>query len=114
MFENVTYDFYKDTLGCSAIPDEETFDSYKLENETFVKSIIDYVEEREADGLDSAVCMMIEESYKADKAGTDGRVETSRSIDGFSQSFDISKAQTADEKKMKWLRMFCYVSSGVA
>lgn len=40
MFENVNYDFYKTTLGRSAIPDKASFNEYVIENELFVKQLI--------------------------------------------------------------------------
>ena len=115
MFENVTYDYYSDTLGRSVVPDTDTFDSFKLEQEAYVRTLTDFIiEEREENGLDKAVCMIIEEAYLADKAKTaDGRVKTSVSLDGYSESYDITHVQNFSERRMYWLKLFCLMSVGI-
>lgn len=113
MFENVTYEFYNDTLGRSVVPDEKVFNDLAFAEKAFVKSILPYIVERDVDGIDTAVCMMTEEAYTAMKSGTNGRIETSRSLDGFSQSFDISKVQSVENKKIDWLKRYCYLDIGV-
>ena len=124
MFENVNYDFYKTNLGRSAIPDEASFNEYIIENKLFVKRLIDdgILIEREKDGIDSAVCMMIEvdyiESWEATK--NNGAV-TSETINGYSCSYDRTVAQESaklnaksmEAKKYKWLKLYCDVLQGV-
>ena len=114
MFEHVTYNFYSDTMGRAVIPDENTFNRHKTEAIVFVKTKLPFISPAEDNGIDKAACMIAEELYKADKSKTaDGRIETSRSIEGFSQSFDVSKVQTLYERQMFWLRTFCTVSTGL-
>ena len=114
MFENVTYDYYSDTLGRAVIPSEDTFNEYALEQKAYAKTLEPFIlEEREENGFDKAVCMMIEEVYKLDKNKlSDGRIETSRSIDGVSQSFDITNYKTFEQRRIKWLKLFCVISIG--
>ena len=124
MFENVNYDFYKTNLGRSAIPDEATFNEYAIENKLFIKRLISdgMLVEREKDGIDSAVCMMIEVDYiEAQEAkGSNGAI-TSETINGYSCSYDrtvvqeVAKlnAKSTDAKKYKWLKLYCDVLQGV-
>ena len=114
-FENVNYTYYSDTMGRAVIPSEDDFNSLKDEELLKAKTLLPYItDEREENGLQKAVCMMIEESYKANKNKTaDGRIETSHSLDGFSQSFDLSNAKSIDELKKKWLNLYCYLDFGV-
>lgn len=110
MFDNVNYTFYSSTLGRGILPDEATFNAYKLENIAYMRTLLPFVTERQENGIDSAVCMMIEESYKADKNKTaDGRIETSRNIEGFSQNFDVSNVQTLLDRKHYWIKLFCFI-----
>ena len=62
MFENVNYTFYSDTLGRSAVPTESDFDRYADDNKMFMKRLVSdgIVTEREENGIDIAVCRMIE------------------------------------------------------
>lgn len=114
MFEHVTYNFYSDTMGRAVIPDETAFNRHKTEAIVFVKTKLPFISPAEDDGISKSTCMITEELYKADKNKTaDGRIETSRSIEGFSQSFDVSKVQTLYERQMFWLRAFCTVSTGL-
>lgn len=114
MFEHVTYSFYSDAMGRAVIPDEASFNNHKTEAIAFVKTKLPFISPAEDNGIDKAACMIAEELYKADKSKTaDGRIETSRSIEGFSQSFDVSKVQTLYERQMFWLRAFCTVSTGL-
>lgn len=126
-FDNVTYTHYHTDLGRNIVPDAATFDSYKLENVLFCKSLLNdgLIVEKEPGGLDDACCMMIEESYSAAQtesgAGSAGGVYASESIGGYSYSkstkaADIAaekNAKSADEKKYKWLSLYCYVTNGV-
>jgi hypothetical protein len=124
MFENVNYNFYKTALGRSAIPDEAIFNEYAIENKLFVKRLISegMLVEHEKNGIDSAVCMMIEvdyiESWEATK--NNGAV-TSETINGYSCSYDrtaiqeVAKlnAKSTEAKKYKWLTSYCEILQGV-
>lgn len=122
-FDNVTYTHYHTDLGRSVVPDAATFDAYKLETVLYVKSLIDdkLLIERQPGGIDNACCMMIEEDYCAAQAesGADN-VETSESIGGYSYSVSAKASEIAieknalskDEKKYKWLSLFCEVMNG--
>lgn len=127
MFENVNYNFYKTNLGRSAIPDEAAFNEYAAENKLFVKRLINdgVIFEIEKDGIDSAVCMMIETDYNtalemSGNAAESGAV-TSESINGYSYSYDRTAAQeeaklnakSTESKKLKWLRLYCDIVQGV-
>ena len=124
MFENVNYGFYKTNLGRSAIPDEATFNEYAIENKLFIKRLISdgMLVEREENGIDSAVCMMIEVDYiEAQEAkGSNGAI-TSETINGYSCSYDrtvvqeVAKlnAKSTEAKKYKWLKLYCDVLQGV-
>lgn len=113
MLDDATYTRYTETLKRDIVPDADTFNKYKVTEELYIKSIMPYLTEREEHGLDNALCMIIEEAYKADKSHADGRIEVSRSLDGFSQSFDVSKAKSLDTKKMEYIKLFCHVNTGV-
>lgn len=127
MFENVNYDFYKTTLGRSAIPDETAFNEYAAENKLFIKRLITdgVIVEREKDGIDSAVCMMIETDYNAALETSGNAAESgavaSESINGYSYSYDRTAANEAaklnakslEAKKYKWIRLYCDITQGV-
>ena len=124
-FENVTYEHYTSDLGRSIVPDAATFDSYKLENTLFIKSLLNdgLLKERITGGIDDACCMMIEESYNAAQieSGKAGGAITSESIGGYSYSksskaADIQtekNAKSTAEKKYKWLSLYCDILNGV-
>lgn len=114
MFENVTFENYRNALLRDIIPDENAFNRHKLKNVLYAKKLLPYATEREAGGLDDAVCMMIEVDYLEEKSGVqNGIVKTSESIDGYSYSIDASKVKTNEQLKMEWLRLFCKVDTGV-
>lgn len=124
MFENVSYNFYSDTLGRSVIPDEETFRKYELENRLYMKRLVDdnLVEEKEENGIDSAVCMMIEVDYQASQiASGEDAPDASESIGGYSYStnnkayekYVEQNTKSTEEQKYKWLSLFCNVLGGV-
>ena len=121
MFENVTYDFYSDTLGRAEIPDVETFERFKLMNVQKMKCLLPYVEEREENGIDSAVCMMIEVDYRSEKTMNQESSVASESVSGHSISFDNAaknkevelNAKSIEEKKIEAIRLFCYLNVGV-
>lgn len=124
LFDNVTYEFYTTTLGRSKVPSPELFGEYKLENQLFVKDLVDkgLVLEKQENGIDSAVCMMIEIDYEAAQtvAGNDA-VKTSESIAGYSHSNSTKKLdkhidlnmKSVAEQKYKWLKLFTIINSGV-
>lgn len=123
MFENVTYTYYSDTLGRAIVPDEKSFNELKLTNIQEMKLVLDFVSEREENGIDSAVCMMIEAEYRSTHSQTtDQKVIASESVSGHSVSFDTSAINKANEKNVKSLaeqklqaiKLFCDVSVGVA
>ena len=125
-FDNVTYSHYHNDMGRGVVPDSATFDQYKLENVLYCKSLVrdNLVKERETGGLDDACCMMIEESYSAAQAETGatgaGGFYTSESIGGYSYSKNSKAAEiaieknakSADEKKYKWLSLYCEITNG--
>ena len=126
MFENVNYDFYKTTLGRSAIPDEAAFNEYAAENKLFIKRLITdgVIVEREKDGIDSAVCMMIETDYNTAlemSGNAESGAVTSETINGYSYSYDRTAANEAaklnakslEAQKYKWIRLYCEIVQGV-
>ncbi|UTC68498.1 hypothetical protein E4O06_08190 [Treponema sp. OMZ 789] len=125
MFENVNYNFYKNNLGRSAVPDEAAFNEYAAENKLFVKRLINdgVIFELEKDGIDSAVCMMIETDYTTaqEANASEGGAVASESINGYSYSYDRTAAQeeaklnakSTEAKKLKWLRLYCDIVQGV-
>ena len=124
MFENVNYNFYKTTLGRSVVPDEASFNEYAIENKLFIKQLITdgLIVEKEENGIDSAVCMMIEVDYiTAQETNGSSGVISSESINGYSYSYDRTIVQetarlnikSTEAKKYKWLRLYCDVSQGV-
>lgn len=128
MFENVTYTFYSDTLGRSAVPTEADFNEYALKAKLYVKSLADdgiITGERTENGIDTAVCMMIEIDYQTAQEASGAATESagavaSESIQGFSYSYDRTaqqeavklNAKSADAKKYEWLDMCCYLRKG--
>ena len=116
MLENVTYEFYTEELGRNAVPDAETFESLALYNRQFVENLAEdgLIVERQVNGMDKAVCMMIEEEYLSRKSGeADGKAKTSISIDGYSESYDVSAKKSLESMRMSWLRVWCLVTPGV-
>ena len=123
MFENVNYTFYSDTLGRSDVPTERDFNKYKLENLLFVKRLLvdGFIVEREENGIDSAVCMMIEIDYKAAQIATgDALPASSESIGSFSHSentkaYDTQvalNAKSIEQQKYRVLSLFCDITAG--
>lgn len=101
MFENVTYSFYTEVLGRSAVP-EDQFNLLAVENELFIKTLINdgIVKEREENGIDSAVCRMIEIDYLTEQAisgaaNENGGSVASESINGYTYSYDETAQQEA-------------------
>lgn len=102
MFENVNYTYYSDTLGRSAVPTEADFNNYADDNKMFMKQLVNdgIVTEREENGLDIAVCRMIEIDYltaqeASGAAAENGGSVASESINGYSYSYDKTAQQEA-------------------
>lgn len=102
MFENVNYTYYSETLGRSAVPTEADFNNYADDNKMFVKQLVNdgIVTEREENGLDVAVCRMIELDYltaqeASGAAAENGGSVASESINGYSYSYDKTAQQEA-------------------
>lgn len=106
MFENVNYTYYSETLGRSAVPTEADFKRYADENRLFMKGLITdgIVREREENGVDIAVCRMIEIDYltehEASGASESGGV-SSESINGYSYSYDRTAQQESAKLNAK-------------
>ena len=124
MFENVNYTYYSETLGRSAVPDPEAFNKFVLENEMYMKRLISdgLVEEREENGIDSAVCMMVEVDYLASQtANGESAPEGSESIGSYSHSVNTKayekyieqNAKSIEQQKYRWIGLFCNIHNGV-
>lgn len=107
MFENVNYNFYKNTLGRSVIPDEATFNFYADDDKMFMKKLLldGVVSEREENGVDIAVCRMIEIDYQAAQeasgASESSGALASESINGYSYSYDRTAQQESAKLNAK-------------
>ena len=108
MFENVNYTYYSDTLGRSAVPSEADFNNYADDNKMFMKRLVNdgIVTEREENGLDIAVCRMIEIDYltaqeASGAAAENGGSVASESINGYSYSYDKTAQQEAVKRNAK-------------
>src|SRR5574344_994990 len=126
MFENVNYTYYNETLGRSAVPTEADFNRYADDNRLFMKGLITdgIVREREENGIDIAVCRMIEIDYlteqEASGASESGGV-SSESINGYSCSYDKTaqqeavklNAKSAAEKKINIIKLYNNWQAGV-
>ena len=128
MFENVNYTYYSDTLGRSAVPSEADFNNYADDNKMFVKQLVNdgIVTEREENGLDIAVCRMIEIDYltaqeASGAAAENGGSVASESINGYSYSYDKTaqqeavklNAKSAAEKKIDIIKLYNDYDAGV-
>lgn len=128
MFENVNYTYYSDTLGRSAVPSEADFNNYADDNKMFVKQLVNdgIVTEREENGLDIAVCRMIEIDYltaqeASGAAAENGGSVASESINGYSYSYDKTaqqeavklNAKSAAEKKIDIIKLYNDYHAGV-
>jgi hypothetical protein len=126
MFENVNYTYYSDTLGRSSVPTEADFNRYADDNRLFMKGLINdgIVTEREENGVDIAVCRMIEIDYlteqEASGASESGGV-SSESINGYSYSYDRTaqqesaklNAKSTAEKKVNIIKLYNDYNAGV-
>ena len=128
MFENVNYTFYSDTLGRSAVPTESDFDRYADDNKMFMKRLVSdgIVTEREENGIDTAVCRMIEidwltEQEASGSAAESGGAVASESINGYSYSIDRTaqqeavklNAKSAAAKKIEIIKLYNDYDAGV-
>jgi len=128
MFENVNYTYYSDTLGRSAVPSEADFNNYADDNKMFVKQLVNdgIVTEREENGLDIAVCRMIEIDYltaqeASGAAAENGGSVASESINGYSYSYDKTaqqeavklNAKSAAAKKIDIIKLYNDYNAGV-
>lgn len=128
MFENVNYTYYSETLGRSAVPTEADFNNYADDNKMFVKQLVNdgIVTEREENGLDIAVCRMIEIDYltaqeASGAAAENGGSVASESINGYSYSYDKTaqqeavkrNAKSAAQKKIDIIKLYNDYDAGV-
>ena len=128
MFENVNYTYYSDTLGRSAVPTEADFNNYADDNKMYMKQLVNdgIVTEREENGLDIAVCRMIEIDYLTEQeasgaAAENGGSVASESINGYSYSYDKTaqqeavkrNAKSAAEKKIDIIKLYNDYDAGV-
>lgn len=128
MFENVNYTYYSETLGRSAVPTEADFNRYADDNRLFMKGLINdgIVTEREENGIDDAVCRMIEIDYLTEQEASGAATESggsvaSESINGYSYSYDKTaqqeavkrNAKSAAEKKIDIIKLYNNYRAGV-
>ena len=127
MFENVNYTYYSETLGRSAVPTESDFNNYADDNKMFMKQLVNegIVTEREENGLDIAVCRMIEIDYlteqEASGASESGGALASESINGYSYSYDRTaqhesaklNAKSTATKKVEIIKLYNNWHAGV-
>lgn len=128
MFENVNYTYYSETLGRSAVPTEADFNNYADDNKMFMKQLIadGMVKEREENGIDTAVCRMIEIDYTTEQeasgaAAENGGSVASESINGYSYSYDKTaqqeavklNAKSSAEKKINIIKLYNDYNAGV-
>lgn len=126
MFENVNYTFYSETLGRSAVPTEANFNEYADDNKMQMKQLVadGIVTEREENGIDIAVCRMIEIDYLTAQevsGNTEGGSVASESINGYSYSYDKTaqqsavnlNAKSAANKKINIIKLYNDYDAGV-
>ena len=128
MFENVNYTYYSETLGRSAVPTEADFNRYADDNKLYMKGLLNdgIVSEREENGIDSAVCRMIEIDYLTEQEATGAAAESggsvaSESINGYSYSYDKTaqqeavklNAKSAASKKINVIKLYNDWRAGV-
>lgn len=128
MFENANYTFYSETLGRSAVPTEAEFNLYADDNKMFLKRLVadGIVTEREENGLDTAVCRMVEIDWLTEQEASGAAAEAagsvaSESINGYSYSYDKTaqqeavklNAKSAARKKIDIIRLYNDYTPGV-
>jgi len=124
MFENVTFDFYKDELKGVKIKDADTFERYARDKKIYVKTLIlDGIIGDDVDkvNIDTAVCLMAEVDYETAKEQgkeeneEEAKIVVSESIGSYSYTVDNSQMnksivlnyKSADSQKAKYLRLYC-------
>src|SRR5574344_852746 len=128
MFENVTYNFYTNTLGRSAVPTEADFNLFADDDKMVMKKLLldGVVSEREENGVDIAVCRMIEIDYLTEQeasgaAAENGGIVASESINGYSYSYDQTgqqeavkmNAKSSAAKKINIIKLYNDYNAGV-
>ena len=128
MFENVNYTYYSETLGRSAVPTEADFNRYADDDKMLMKQLVNdgIVTEREENGIDTAVCRMIEIDYLTEQEASGAAAESggsvaSESINGYSYSYDKTAQQealkrntkSAAEKKINIIKLYNAYNAGV-
>lgn len=124
MFENVNYTFYSSEMGRANVPDSETFEKYVLENTLEFKKLYEtgLIKPKEENGIDKAVCMMIEVQYMDEQTalGEDSAAPASESISGYSYSLSETAKmcqqqnfKTTSQKKLYWIGLFCDITRGL-
>lgn len=121
-FGNVSYDFYSDSLGRSAVPDEASFEELALAEKLYVDGLYrdGLIAEREENGIDSAVCLMVEEEYKARNGLNASAAFASESIGEYSYARGAAleteeaklNAESTARRKYRWLSAYCDVKAG--
>lgn len=122
-FDNVTYTYYSDTLGRAVVPNETEFNALKLLNIQLFKKWLPYCTELEENGIDNAVCMMIETEYQDNQIvkGLDDSAVSSESVGGHSYSYGSTaknkleelNAVSTEKKKYEVAKLFCSFDFGV-
>ena len=107
MFGNVNYTYYSDTLGRSAVPTEADFNRYADDNRLFMKGLINdgIVKEREENGLNIAVCRMIEIDYLTAQEASGVAAESGGNV--------ASESISAAEKKINIIKLYNDYNAGV-
>lgn len=124
MFENVNYTFYSSEMGRANVPDSETFEKYVLENTMEFKKLYEtgLIKPTEENGIDKAVCMMIEVQYLDEQtsSGEGSAAPASESISGYSYSLSETEKlaqqqnfKTTSQKKLYWIGLFCDIRKGL-
>lgn len=122
-FENVTFEYYSETLGRTIVPNAEEFNKLKLENVQLMKGWLPYLEELEEGGIDKAVCLMIEVEYSDNQIlnGESDNAISSENIGGHSISYGSAQKTKLEElntvstmqKKYDKAKLFCHFFIGV-
>lgn len=122
-FDNVNYTYYSETLGRAVIETEDDFNTLKLENIQYMRRLLPYITEYEPNGIDNAVCLMIETDFKNNqiKSGESSAAISSESLGGHSVSYGSTQlnklneldAKSTEQQKMQIIKLFCKVNIGV-
>lgn len=120
-FSEATWEYYSETLGRSVIPDEATFTRYVLYPELLIDDLYvdSLIAQKEDGGFVNAACMMAEEEYVASLAESSGGATlASESLGDYSYSVNTPGEEgfvdsTSKRKCYQWLRMYCWLFTGV-